>query len=733
LFSIAASIVIGSNLSTPGATAGEDVGQIVPIRIELPAVRLPIGPILDANLLPDGRIATIGYVRDSRDTYIRVFDPRTGSDDLYVEPVAGGLQPVENIERFVAIAGDSIFFYGIKARLLRAPGVSQDTGLQEALSNETPKHLTRLQGYDLSGMKRVSGSMASAGDAILVGWWEGDSAKLRAGDCGDGAIVTRRASDGREIWRWQDVPGRFGSPDDMVVLTDGTILVRVDWGAVPGRGSSGCFKNSTGIVALAADGREISRLDLSSFACIGPLSRSADGREAVAIVQTDEAPYAIIRLGMKEEQIRLRRLDLPEKIPDVGCQQTVAASMMQGGYRIVAPRGGSMAFDETGHRLESNPFPADRGMTCAGHGDQGLICWKGNDVAILPLTVASPPPAVAWRLPAAIAHADGSPAIQHIERLPDGRLAVIGATDRSEFVSFQILEPNGGVVFSSMLEAGFATWPHHAVAAVENAVFVSMRYGDLWHLSSNGQRDEKLDPSGLDEPVWWNGVLPVGNDVDVMGWEFDDEPGSCGKGARVARLSSEGTTAWVWRDDPAGIRFPADMISLGDGSLLVLLEEQPSLDLIDLIGEETSFCYEGRQSHLVLLGPDGKELDRIILPEGLKLGPFSRSGDREVAAVALQQGFDPDLVVTVSVDNDRILTKEVPLLAPLPMTRATAIATAMSGGYRLLLRSHVLTFDPAGHLVARQRRISTADRCEMVADQGDFCWSADRIFFQPLQ
>jgi hypothetical protein len=175
------------------------------------------------------------------------------------------------------------------------------------------------------------------------------------------------------------------------------------------------------------------------------------------------------------------------------------------------------------------------------------------------------------------------------------------------------------------------------------------------------------------------------------------------------------------------------MISLGDGSLLVLLEEQPSLDLIDLIGEETSFCYEGRQSHLVLLGPDGKELDRIILPEGLKLGPFSRSGDREVAAVALQQGFDPDLVVTVSVDNDRILTKEVPLLAPLPMTRATAIATAMSGGYRLLLRSHVLTFDPAGHLVARQRRISTADRCEMVADQGDFCWSADRIFFQPLQ
>ena len=731
--------VLNLGTLTPGANAEEGAAKIAPIQITLPPAGT-LGPILDVNLLSDGRVAMIGYVTDSRDTYIRVFDPRTGADEFYVEPLEGGLQPVDGIDRSNAIAGDSLFAYGVKSKLLRGPLDAARAVASSTQADETTRPLSRLQGYDLSGTKRISGAMASDGDTVLIGWWEGAYAKLRAGDCGGGAILRRVASDGRELWRWQDKRGGFSLPKDIVALADGTILVRVNrgygWGWIP-EVSEGCFDGSAEIVALAPDGHEIDRRDLSLFLCVGPLSLSADGQDAVALAQTDDAPYAVVQFGIEESRIRLRRLDLPEKIPDIGCQSNAATTTLQGGYRVTANHDGVLTLDDRGHPLAWEPFPTNQAMECKGHGDQGVVCWKDNQVAILPLT-ALPPPAlqiIPWAVQVPGVEA-GSHRYQlvRIERLPDGRFAVLGRINAAGNSFLQIVDPNGNRGWSVALheEGGFDTAgrPSHAVAVTNGAIFIAPSFGSLWRVSLDSHEDRIIKPFGARRQLWWSGALSIGNDVYATGWEGDDEPGSCGKGARVARLSSAGDPIWSWQDSQTGFRLPSDMIALGNGSLLILIDSHPPADLF---GEDMSYCYEGVPAHLVLIGPDGKELDRMALPKGFDLGHLSQSSDSTIAALAPQAGLDPDLVVTIGIQGDRIILDRTPIQTALPVTRDSAIVARVPDGYRLLLHSHILTLDRDGHLIAKERRLDVAGRCEMVASQGDFCWTADQILFQPLQ
>jgi hypothetical protein len=736
-------VLLGAVLSlgtlNPGADADEGVARIVPVQIDLPPADT-LGPILDVNLLSDGRVAMIGYVTDSRDTYIRVYDPRTRADEVYVEPLEGGLQPADGIDRTIAIAGDSLFVYGIKAKLLRAPLDAARTVSSSMPAGDTAGRLTRLQGYDLSGIKRISGAMAPDHDTILVGWWEGAYDKLHAGDCGAGAILRRVSADGREIWRWQDPRGGFSLPKDIVALADGTILLRVNrgygWGWVPDV-SERCFGDSSEIVSLSPDGHEVGRLDLSPFLCLGPLSLSADGRDAVALAQTDDEPYAVVQLGMEEGRLRLRSLNLPEKIPDIGCQSNAATTTLQGGYRITASYDGLLTLDDRGHPLAWEPFPSDRAMECKGHGDQGVICWRDNRVAILSL-VAMPAPApriVPWQIdvPGVEAGIDRYQ-VQRIERLPNGRFAVIGRISTAANSFLQIVDPDGKSSWSVGLhdEGGFdvAGRFSHAVAMTNDAIFLAQGFGSLWRVSLEDHADRLLEPFGAGRQIWWSSALPVGSDVYAAGWEGDDDPGSCGKGARVARLSSAGELVWSWQESQTGFRSPRDMILLGGGSLLVVIDSRPPADLF---GEDMSYCYEGAPADLVLIGPEGKELDRMALPRGFDLGQLSQNGDDSVTALALQAGLDPDLVVTIRIQGGRIILERTPIQTALPVIKDSAIVVRILDGYRLLLHSHMLTLDQDGHLVAKRRRHDVAGHCEIVASQGDFCWTADQIFFQPLQ
>ena len=238
-----------------------------------------------------------------------------------------------------------------------------------------------------------------------------------------------------------------------------------------------------------------------------------------------------------------------------------------------------------------------------------------------------------------------------------------------------------------------------------------------------------LKPFGSNRQLWWGGVLPAGKDVYAAGWEGDDELGPCGKGARVVRLSSAGELIWSWQDSQERLQWPTDMIALDGGLLLALIRSAPPADLV---GEDMSYCYEGMPAYLVLIGPDGRELDRMVLSRDLDLGRLSRNSDNTVTTLAPQEGLDPDLIVTIRGEGDHITLDTTPIRTALPATKDSAIVTRTFDGYRLLFHSQILALDRDGRLIVKQRRRNVAGSCKMIAGQGDFCWTTHQILFQPL-
>lgn len=389
------SILVCFGIAAHKVGAADDTDTIAPIRVTLPTPDIPGGVDLrlgltdDVTMLPDGRIAVIGYTFASSRVYVRIYDPRTGADEIRYAPLSSDFELANRLDSPVVALGDTLFIYGSRVTLLRAgprSSVAEPVAIHE---EDSPEHLNPADPDANVNSLRAVGSIIGDRDSVLVGWWEDVPTNPDADDrCGVGATVARVSSDGRLVWRWQDPRGGFGFPKEMAVLASGTIIVQIDGdGAREDMGTimNPCVNGSESVVALTPDGNEIARLDLPWGTIVGPLSLSADGNEALATARFDDGPDAILRIGLDDKNITLRRVELSEHILDSRYSGSIVTTLMRGGYRILTDIPSELILDEQANVIDGRVLKAVMGRGCSVQGGGAVICWAGDEVAFLPL------------------------------------------------------------------------------------------------------------------------------------------------------------------------------------------------------------------------------------------------------------------------------------------------------------------------------------------------------------
>ncbi|MGH6939526.1 hypothetical protein [Hypericibacter sp.] len=389
------SILVCFGIAAPKVGAADDTDIIAPIRITLPMPDIPGGVDLrlgltdSVTMLPDGRIAVIGYTFASSRVYVRIYDPRTGADEIRYAPLSSDFELANRLNSPVAAIGDTLFIYGSRVTLLRAGPRSSVADPVAIHEEDSPEHSNPADPDANVNSLRAVGSIIEDRDSVLVGWWEDVSTNPDADDrCGVGATVARVSSDGRLVWRWQDPRGGFGFPNEMAVLASGTIIVQIDGGGARedmGTIMNPCVNGSESVVALTPDGNEIARLDLPWGTAVGPLSLSADGNEALATARFDDGPDAILRISLDDNKITLRRVDLSKQILDSRYSGSIVTTLRRGGYRILTDIPSELILDEQANVSDGRVLNTVMGRGCSVQGDRAVICWAGDEVTFLPL------------------------------------------------------------------------------------------------------------------------------------------------------------------------------------------------------------------------------------------------------------------------------------------------------------------------------------------------------------
>lgn len=389
------SVLVCFEVAAHDVRAADSADTTAPIRVTLPTPDIPggvdlrLGLIDNVTVLPDGRIAVIGDTFASSRVYVRIYDPITGADEIRYAPLSSDFELAGGLDSPVAALGDTLFIYGSGATLLRAGPRSSVADPVAIHEEDVLEHLNPANPDALASSQRAVGSIVEDRDSVLVGWWEDISANPDADDrCGVGAAVARVSSDGRLVWRWQDPGGGFGFPNGMVVLESGIIVVQIDGdGAREDMGTmlNPCVNGSESVVALTSDGDEIARLDLPWGTAVGPLSLSANGNEALATAHFDDGADAILRIGVDDNKIALRRVDLPEHILDSRYSGSIVTTLIQGGYRILTDLPSELILDEQANVSDRGVLKAVMGTSCSVQGDRAVICWAVDEVAFLPL------------------------------------------------------------------------------------------------------------------------------------------------------------------------------------------------------------------------------------------------------------------------------------------------------------------------------------------------------------
>lgn len=332
--------------------------------------------------------------------------------------------------------------------------------------------------------------------------------------------------------------------------------------------------------------------------------------------------------------------------------------------------------------------------------------------------------------------------IDHIDFLPDGRIAVIGGVSPADGGYLRIIDPKTGDVEEHYLPDGNGiggldrTGPE--VAVVGDATFLYTSNGVVQRFLSQdavveGRSGIVVDP-GLDVEAAAGAMSADRDSVLVSWWEMDPSKRSneCGDGAAIARLSSEGKAIWRWQDPKAGFNFPNDILVLADGTILVLVKGGPN----EWMGTMWNFCAHG-QEYLVALAPDGRELARLDLPANVWLESLSLGWNgAEVIATAGPIGGDLDAIMRIRIESGRLRLDRIEVAGKVSkVSPYGAIATSLeAGGYRLILwTGEVVTLDECGDVVSAYSPALGGDRCHIQGNRGLICWSEREISVLPLR
>ncbi|MFZ5792053.1 MAG: hypothetical protein ACOY3L_15285 [Pseudomonadota bacterium] len=351
-----------------------------PMLISLPPLDLPpsvdqrVDHVASASLLSDGRIAVLGSTAPAENGFLRIFDPKSGTEEDHYWVGNDGAGPTS---ASVETIGDAVFIFGTGGSLWR---VSK----QDVLVSDVDF------GRDTAfGSTTVSGAMLVDGKSVLLSWWEATPSRNEF--CGNGAVVARLSPEGKVIWRWQDRQGGFYFPNDMVVLADSTILVLVEGSPNEYMGTmwNPCVHGWEYLVALSPDGHEIARRTLPRRVWLGPLSLSWDGKEALGAVGSDifvGAAEAIMRIRVESGRILWDRVNIAAKIDGLFYEETIVTSLEKGGY-LAFPAHGPLAvkLDEGGEAARIYSRPVDLTGLCGVQLGRGVLCGSGDMFALLPL------------------------------------------------------------------------------------------------------------------------------------------------------------------------------------------------------------------------------------------------------------------------------------------------------------------------------------------------------------
>ncbi len=314
--------------------------------------------------------------------------------------------------------------------------------------------------------------------------------------------------------------------------------------------------------------------------------------------------------------------------------------------------------------------------------------------------------------------------------LPDGRLAIAGNTAPRENGYLRIIDPRTMAEEDYYLVGGDGIGPIDrftpSVVVIGDAVFFLNSYGNLMRATKQQRLMAHID-LGLGTEEYATAasgvILADGNSVLVSWWEsVPSRKGYCGDGAVVARVSAEGEILWRWRDRQGGGNFPNDMVTLKDGTILILVGGRS----IEYMGNMWYAACGHDYEYLVALSPDGEEIARRSVPRNLWLGPLSLGwNQQEVVAAAGYPYSVPDYVVRIRVGRGQLELDRVPIPRNITSHRTDdAFAISLeTGGYELRVPGVIEAFiDESGNVVTtRQLWIPPGGFCEPGEGKDEAC------------
>jgi hypothetical protein len=292
--------------------------------------------------------------------------------------------------------------------------------------------------------------------------------------------------------------------------------------------------------------------------------------------------------------------------------------------------------------------------------------------------------------------------------LPDGRLAIAGNTAPRENGYLRVIDPKTMAEEDYYMVGGDGIGPIDrftpSVVVIGDAVFFLNGYGNLMRgtkqhrlmvdidLGFNAEEYAEAD-SGV--------ILADGNSVLVSWWEsVPSKKGYCGDGPVVARLSAEGRILWRWQDRQGGDNFPNDMVTLKDGTILILVEGH-SLEHRGSMWEVA--CGHGYE-YLVALSPNGHEIARRSVPRGTWLQKLSLgwNGNEVITAGGYLYEYVNELV-RIRVEGGYLKFDRVPLSRIVSIDPGDDVAATSleEGGFNLDVGPHPirLRIDESGRII----------------------------------
>lgn len=320
---------------------------------------------------------------------------------------------------------------------------------------------------------------------------------------------------------------------------------------------------------------------------------------------------------------------------------------------------------------------------------------------------------------------------QAFSPLANGWVAVLGQL-RSTYDGFVQLHDEGGRWLWTQPLRGddgiVGYWSRPAALAVRsrsgawNVVAVDGQGDYVWRLDSQGEllwRRRLAKDMGLE---FAPAAAAEGSTVWLGGWAGTDD--MCGEGAAVVKLDEAGNVVWRWRRPKPSFAAVNDLLPLGDGRLLVLVDYGGPLAYL---GNMSAVCPRTAESELVLLDAEGTEVARRMLPLDPGIEAMVRLADGRVALpVDRNQVNDTNRLFIVALDaRDGISVEEVSLdLLLLNASMFSLLpAGADSDGSLIFYNGRALRWVLSDGRIARTQELPTYDlwRCEFKASPGLVC------------